>query len=138
MCLVSSSPIYIASSLLVLSFAQQLPIVYSILYTFKIYIMLPSTAFSCCMKIKKRGDTICYIRSIGSSFINGSCSKYDDTMPSDISNYIDDQTYDIMMDRINGVGSSYWPCGPSVLIGTVCCPFTFGLSLLIPWYVCVM
>ena len=95
--------------------------------------MLPAGLFSCWLPSKKKPDTICLIKATGSSFINGSCSKYDDTVPSDLGDAIDTRTFQIMVDRLNGIGSTYWPCGPSILIGTACCPFTLGLSLLIPW-----
>ena len=95
--------------------------------------MLPSGISHCWVPKKPKGNAVYYIKPTGAAFINGVCSKYSKEFPPELVGVIDQEEFIRMMERINGITRTYWPCGPALAIGFGLCPFTCGLSMFVPW-----
>lgn len=76
------------------------------------------------------------IKAKGKTFINGLSKFYCDEFPKELINYIDYDTFKIIITDINDYISAYWPCLPIMVFGYLCCPCTLGLSFLAP-FMCI-
>lgn len=75
-------------------------------------------------------------RAIGTSFVNGISSKYDDTFPKELDGVLEANEFDDIVRRLNKTLQELWPCGPAYYCGLACCLCSCGVSLLVP-NVCV-
>lgn len=72
------------------------------------------------------------IPSTACPFITGLSPSYSENFPKELTPYITPSIYISSIRELNDMLSLFWPCLPARLFGYFCCPFTLGLSLLIP------
>jgi len=105
--------------------------------------MISSSYFKCFSKKNKNtpiknkdgSTTIHIMEAKGAWFINGISKKYESKYPrKKFKGLIDEEKFYNGMNRINDCGFTYFPCGPSLLIGYILAPFTCFLSLFIPMF----
>jgi Golgin subfamily A member 7/ERF4 family. len=70
----------------------------------------------------------------GRAFVSGLSYSYKEYFPTEIEPYVSFDEYQRIITDINETLMTYWPCLFSLCLGYICCPFTLGLSLLIPKY----
>ena len=69
---------------------------------------------------------------IGKCCICGLYNAYDPTYPPELSEYIDETEYSILIEEINDRLTQYWPCCCCFVFGYLCTICSCGLSLLCP------
>ena len=90
-----------------------------------------SRLFGCL--IPESTESTVVIRPTGKTFVTGMASQYDEEFDDErLSKYISQREYTLMMEDINDSVDGMFPCLFCWLIGYILCPFTFGLSLLLP------
>lgn len=72
------------------------------------------------------------LRPIGQTFANGLASSYDEEIPPELLDYIDENTYKKCIIDLNETLLNYWPCFCARCIGYLFCLCSFGISLLMP------
>ena len=65
-------------------------------------------------------------------FITGLSLSYSEEFPTELAPYINQSEYINSIKELNDGLSLFWPCLPARIFGYFCCPFTLGLSLIIP------
>ena len=69
---------------------------------------------------------------IAPRFVTGISSRYYSDYDESLKCYIKEREYDQMLAAFNEVVGKMWPCPLSLALGYLFCPFTLGLSLLLP------
>ena len=82
----------------------------------------------CAFKIK--------IPPTGMRFVTGISSSYSTEYPEELTGKIDKDEYEEILEKLNDVLISYWPCYTWFLCGYLFAPATFGLSFCCP-LICV-
>lgn len=87
-------------------------------------------------QIPNTTETRVIIRPSSGTFVNGIAKSYDDNFPSQLKGHITEHEFKVMMENINDMLYTYFPCLLCWTCGYLCCPFTLGLSLCCP-LICV-
>eukprot|EP00455_Lapot_gusevi_P050435 TRINITY_DN730_c0_g1_i1.p1 TRINITY_DN730_c0_g1~~TRINITY_DN730_c0_g1_i1.p1 ORF type:complete len:166 (-),score=22.27 TRINITY_DN730_c0_g1_i1:155-652(-) len=86
--------------------------------------------FCRCLPPSRPGVVV--VPPVSSTCIGGLYSAYEEDFPPELDTYMSPQEYQDAMSQINDTLSNFWPCCYCFSFGWMCCPCTFGLSLLIP------
>lgn len=70
----------------------------------------------------------------GQRHFTGIASRYSNEYPAKLTHVVSPSEFVDIVDRLNETIADYWPCSPCYYFGYLCCPCTFGLSVLIPNY----
>ncbi|CAM9759658.1 unnamed protein product, partial [Ectocarpus fasciculatus] len=68
----------------------------------------------------------------GKKFVNGISSWYEDDYPRDLEGVLTEKEFKDVMNTLNDIIMSYWPCDVCYTFGYVAAPCTLGLSLCCP------
>ena len=68
----------------------------------------------------------------GQRFANGMSNEYSSVYPRDLEGIVDESKFRSVMDEINDIMQTYWPCPLCFAFGWGCCLCTAGVSLLCP------
>eukprot|EP00354_Favella_ehrenbergii_P007443 CAMPEP_0170469304 /NCGR_PEP_ID=MMETSP0123-20130129/12174_1 /TAXON_ID=182087 /ORGANISM="Favella ehrenbergii, Strain Fehren 1" /LENGTH=143 /DNA_ID=CAMNT_0010736119 /DNA_START=9 /DNA_END=440 /DNA_ORIENTATION=+ len=88
------------------------------------------------MQIPESTDSIVVIRPSAKTFVNGIASTYDEEYDARLKGRVSEFEFTDMIEKLNDQLSSMFPCNLCWVLGYVLCPFSLGLSLLIP-YQCI-
>lgn len=80
------------------------------------------------------GMTIYKLKAIGQKFVNGVSSRYDHQYDRILENVLSESELRRIVDDLNEILVSHWPCTTCYFCGYLCLPCTFGLSLVGPGY----
>ena len=81
------------------------------------------------------GNYVTYrLKAIGQKFIGGVSSRYDDRYDRILENVVSERELTRIVDELNDVLISHWPCNTCFIYGYLCLPCTLGLSLLAPGF----
>lgn len=69
---------------------------------------------------------------LGNKFIGGISYHYKEYYPPELEAYIEFDDYQRIFTDINETVKSFWPWAFTICLGYFLCPFTLGLSLLMP------
>ena len=70
----------------------------------------------------------------GRWIIYGYSDHYESKYLPELKSLIDEKNFIIIMSDLNDICYTYYPCYPIIIISLLLSVFTFGLSLLLPWY----
>lgn len=74
------------------------------------------------------------LKALGQKFIGGISSRYDDKYDRLLENVVSERELARIIDNLNDILISHWPCTTCYIYGYICLPCTLGLSLLGPGY----
>lgn len=86
--------------------------------------------------VPKSSENKIIIRPMGRTFVTGLSNFYDSSYPPQLEPFIGEVAFKNCMAEINNVVQNYWPCTCARFCGYWCCPFTLGLSFLVP-FLCI-
>ena len=66
-------------------------------------------------------------------FINGLSSRYSDSYPKELIGIMSERDFKDVVQKLNEILITFWPCYPCYLFGYIFAPCTVGLSFLCPW-----
>ena len=72
------------------------------------------------------------LRGCGQRFANGMSNEYSSVYPRDLEGIVEESKFRSVMNEINDIMQTYWPCPFCFAFGWGCCLCTAGLSLLCP------
>lgn len=72
------------------------------------------------------------------TFVNGVASEYDEASYDKemMGDYISEAEFRYVIGSLNVTLAQFWPCDVAIFIGYLLAPFSFGLSLFLP-YLCI-
>lgn len=80
------------------------------------------------------GSATYRMKAIGQKYLFGVSSRYEDLYNPVLENVVSEKELSRIIEDLNEILVSHWPCGPCYMCGYVCAPCSLGLSLLVPGY----
>lgn len=83
-------------------------------------------------QIPRSTQTRVILRPASSTFVNGVAKAYQAEYPTQLVGYLSEMEFRVMIENINDMLFTYFPCLLCWTLGYLCCPFTLGISLCCP------
>lgn len=80
------------------------------------------------------GSATYCLKGIGQKYLHGVSSRYEDVYNPILENVVSEKELSRIIEDLNEILVSHWPCGPCYTCGYLCTPCTFMLSLVGPGY----
>lgn len=74
------------------------------------------------------------MKAIGQKYLFGVSSRYEDVYDPILQNVVSEKELRRIIDDLNDILISHWPCGPCYTCGYICAPCSLGLAILAPGY----
>ena len=85
------------------------------------------------LQVPHSTDRVVIMRPASKTFTTGLARAYEEDYDYDrLQKYLSVKDFSLIMERLNDKLDSSFPCELCWVFGYLCCPFTFGLSLLCP------